>query len=83
MFKSVFGKFLLAFVLIITICLSMFLMVVYGIVNNYAADVKMDSARQVAGAVHDYILAELQEGEPMPSEPGEIDWMLRLACWSF
>ncbi len=83
MFKSVFSKFLLAFVLIITVCLSMFLMVVYGIVNNYAADIKMDSARQVAEAVRDYIYAEVQEGNLMPPEDeGDMDWMLRLATTS-
>ncbi len=83
MFKSVFGKFLLAFVLIITVCLSMFLMVVYGIVNNYAADVKMDSARQVAEAVRDYIYAEVQEGNLMPPEDeADMDWMLKLATTS-
>ncbi len=83
MFKSVFGKFLLAFVLIITVCLSMFLMVVYGIVNHYAADVKMDSARQVAMAVRDYIYAEIQEGNLLPpGDEASMDWMLKLATTS-
>lgn len=83
MFKSVFGKFLLTFILIITVCLSMLLMVVYGIVNNYAAYVKMDSAKQVAETVRDYMQNEAQQGDPMlPPEQADIDWMLRLATTS-
>lgn len=76
MFKSVFGKFLTAFIAIITVCLAMLLLVVYGIVNNYAADVKVDSARQVATALRDYLQEEMQEGGE------DFDWMLRLAATS-
>lgn len=83
MIKSVFGKFMLAFVLIITVCLSMLLMVMYGIVNNYATDVKMDSARQLAEAVREYMQSEVQNGEPMlPADQGDVEWMLRLATTS-
>ena len=83
MFKSVFSKFLTAFILIITVCLSMLLIIVYGIVNNYAADVKMDSARQVATAVRDYLQEDFSFDDI--EEEGareEIAWMLRLAATS-
>jgi len=82
MFKSVFGKFLSAFIVIITVCLAMLLMVVYGIVSNYAADAKADSARQVATAVRDYLEENLDgQGEnALPRE--DLDWMLRLAATS-
>ncbi len=83
MFKSLFSKFLVAFILIITVCLSMLMMVMYGIVNNYAADIKMDSARQLAEAVCEYMETEAQEGDPMlPPDPGIAHWMLRLATTS-
>ena len=83
MLKSVFGKFLIAFVLIITICLSMVLMVMYGIVNNYATDVKMESAQQLAMAVRDYMQAGMQEGDHMlPTASADLEWMLRLATTS-
>lgn len=83
MFKSVFGKFLMAFVLIITVCLSMLMMVMYGIVNNYAADIKMDSARQLAEAMREYMESEVQSGDPMlPPDPSVVQWMLRLATTS-
>ena len=83
MFKSLFSKFLTAFILIITVCLSMLLIIVYGIVNNYAADVKMDSARQVATAVRDYLQEDFSFDDI--EEEGareEIAWMLRLAATS-
>ncbi len=82
MFKSVFGKFLTAFILIITICLSMLLMVVYGIVSNYAADVKVDSARQVATSVRDYLQEALAEDGEDALLREDFDWMLRLAATS-
>ncbi len=83
MLKSVFGKYLFAFVLIITICLSMLLLVMYGIVNNYATDVKMDSARQLAEAMREYMQSEVQSGKPMlPPDQDDVEWMLRLATTS-
>lgn len=82
MFKSVFGKFLTAFIVIITVCLSMLLLVVYGIVNNYAADVKVDSARQVATSVRDYLQEEMVMKDDDALEREDLDWMLRLAATS-
>ncbi|MBE6620021.1 MAG: HAMP domain-containing histidine kinase [Ruminococcaceae bacterium] len=83
MFKSLFSKFLTAFILIITICLSMLLIIVYGIVNNYAADVKMDSARQVATAVRDYLQEDFSQKDLQEEAAREeIGWMLRLAATS-
>ena len=83
MFKSLFSKFLTAFILIITVCLSMLLIIVYGIVNNYAADVKMDSARQVATAVRDYLQEDFSfEDIEEEGAREEIAWMLRLAATS-
>ena len=83
MFKSLFSKFLTAFILIITVCLSMLLIIVYGIVNNYAADVKMDSARQVATAVRDYLQEDFSfEDLSKEGAREEVAWMLRLAATS-
>ena len=83
MFKSLFSKFLTVFILIITICLSMLLIIVYGIVNNYAADVKMDSARQVATAVQDYLQEDFSTKDLQEETArAEIEWMLRLATTS-
>ena len=82
MFKSVFSKFLTAFIVIIATCLSMLLLVVYGIVSNYAADVKIDSAMKVATAVRDYLEEEMSKGQEDPLGREDIDWILRLAATS-
>ncbi len=81
MFKSVFSKFLTAFILIITICFSMLLLVVYSIVNHYAATVQLESARHTAEAVRDFLIDEM-EGDDFSADGVDqnIDRMLRLAA---
>lgn len=58
MFKSLFSKYLAAFIAIILICFTMLILVGYSIVINYAADAKIESARAVVAAVDTYLDSE-------------------------
>ena len=58
MFKSLFSKYLAAFIAIILICFTMLILVGYSIVINYAADAKIESARAVVAAVDTYLDGE-------------------------
>ena len=58
MFKSLFSKYLAAFIAIILICFTMLILVGYSIVINYAADAKIESARAVVEAVDTYLDSE-------------------------
>ncbi len=55
MFKSLFSKYLTAFIAIILVCFTMLILVSYSIVINYAADAKVERARSVAAAVGQYL----------------------------
>jgi signal transduction histidine kinase len=57
-FKSLFSKYLAAFIAIILICFTMLILVGYSIVINYAADAKIESARAVVAAVDTYLDSE-------------------------
>lgn len=51
MLKSLFGKYLSAFVIIIVVCFSMLLFIGYSIIVSYASDAREDSAREIASAI--------------------------------
>lgn len=55
MFKSLFSKYLTAFIAIILICFTMLILVSYSIVINYAADAKVESARAVTATIAQYL----------------------------
>ncbi len=61
MIKSVFGKYLTAFILIIVICFGLLLMIVSGIVNQYAASIKEQSVTHIANALVSYLKDEMRE----------------------
>ena len=60
MFKSVFGKYLTAFFAIILACFCVLLLIISGIIFNYAAEAKMESAKQVSYAVSSYLSSHLE-----------------------
>lgn len=51
MLKSLFGKYLSAFVIIIVACFSMLLFIGYSIIVSYVSDAREDSAREIASAI--------------------------------
>ena len=53
MFKSVFSKYLVAFVAIILLCFSLLLFTSYSILIRYVADARVEGAQSVAHAVAD------------------------------
>lgn len=61
MFKSVFGKYLTAFIVIILVCFTLLLGIVVGIVDQYSTSVKADSVRHVAYALSEHFADELRE----------------------
>lgn len=77
MFKSLFSKYLVAFIAIILICFTMLILVSYSIVINYAADAKIESARSVVSTVEQYLSSDDLSGE-VDSE--SLSGMLHLAA---
>lgn len=63
MFKSVFGKYLSAFIAIILVCFGLLLVIVSGIVNQYSTSVKSESVRQVAYSLSDHFADEIREAQ--------------------
>lgn len=77
MFKSLFSKYLTAFIAIILICFTMLILVSYSIVINYAADAKVESARSVTATVAQYLDSDDLSGQPDAEALGS---MLNLAA---
>ena len=90
MFKSVFAKYLTAFILIILVCFSILSIILMGIAVNYSSSVKQDSVQQVAKVLSDYLSQKMNEAaqngrEPdiiAPANRGEIIRATRLAVAS-
>ena len=61
MFKSVFGKYLSAFIAIILVFFSLLLVIVMGVINQYATSLKEQSVVQTANALREYIKDEMRE----------------------
>ena len=61
MFKSVFGKYLTAFIAIIVVCFSMMYFIMAGVLTNYAEDAKEESVENVAQTVAAYWRIKLSE----------------------
>lgn len=68
MFKSVFGKYLSAFICIIVVCFALLLAIVSGIVTQYASSMKEQSVVQIANALQKYLKEELREKETLKEE---------------
>jgi Na+-translocating ferredoxin:NAD+ oxidoreductase RnfG subunit len=60
MFKSVFGKYLSAFIAIILVFFSLLLVIVMGVINQYATSLKEQSVVQTANALREYIKEEMR-----------------------
>ena len=72
MFKSVFGKYLSAFIAIILVCFGLLLVIVWGIVDQYSTSIKADSVRQVAYALSDHFTNELREAQSVEERKGIV-----------
>ena len=72
MFKSVFGKYLGAFIAIILVCFGLLLVVVSGIVNQYSASVKSDSVVQVARSLSNHFVNEIREAQTTEEKHGIV-----------
>ena len=72
MFKSVFGKYLSAFIAIILVCFGLLLVIVWGIVDQYSTSIKADSVRQVAYALSDHLTNELREAQSVEERKGIV-----------
>lgn len=68
MIRSVFGKYLSAFIGIIVVCFALLLVIVTGIVTQYAASVKELSVVQTANALGQYFREELREADTLKQE---------------
>ena len=70
MIKSVFGKYLSAFIAIILVFFSLLLVIVMGVINQYATALKEQSVVQTANALREYIKEEMRE---MPDAQQEAE----------
>ena len=68
MIKTVFGKYLSAFIAIILVFFSLLLVIVMSVINQYAISLKEQSVVQTANALGEYIKNEMRE---LPSEEQE------------
>ncbi len=63
MFKSVFAKYITAFILIIFISFSMMLSVIVSLVNNYSFNIRSEIAKSAARSAESYLTLHFKESE--------------------
>ena len=63
MFKSVFAKYITAFILIIFISFSMMLSVIVSLVNNYSLNIRSEIAKSAAHSADAYLSIHFKESE--------------------
>ena len=68
MIKSVFGKYLSAFIAIILVFFALLLMIVMSIINQYATSLKEQSVIQTANSLGQYVKNEMREQENTEDE---------------
>ena len=68
MIKSVFGKYLSAFIAIILVFFALLLLIVLGVVNQHAISVKEQSVVQTANSLNQYLTREMRQKETMDEE---------------
>ena len=68
MIKSVFSKYLSAFIAIILVFFALLLLIVLGVVNQHAISVKEQSVVQTANSLNQYLTREMRQKETMDEE---------------
>lgn len=63
MFKSVFAKYITAFILIIFISFSMMLSIIVSLVNNYSVNIRAEIVKSAARSAESYLTLSLEEAE--------------------
>jgi len=63
MFKSVFAKYITAFILIIFISFSMMLSIIVSLVNNYSVNIRAEIVKSAARSAESYLTLSLEETE--------------------
>jgi len=63
MFKSVFAKYITAFILIIFISFSMMLSIIVSLVNNYSVNIRAEIVKSAARSAESYLTLRLEETE--------------------
>lgn len=73
MIKTVFGKYLSAFIAIILVFFSLLLVIVMSVINQYAISLKEQSVVQTANALGEYIKNEMREMPSVEQEYAVLD----------
>ncbi len=63
MFKSVFAKYITAFILIIFISFSMMLSIIVSLVNNYSVNIRAEIVKSAARSAESYLALRFEESE--------------------